>query len=307
MISHVIVVLLNFHQDDLTKTCLQTLAQASKLHQDSINIHTVLVQVEGDSEKKNDWTAKFSDVTVLSRKNLGFSGGNNEAIRYIQKNLSYDFVLLMNNDTRIDPECVFELVSFAQKQNTLGLYSPKIYFERNAEFHEGYTEQEKGHVIWYAGGVVDKKTMLAWHRGVDEVDHGNAQVPQKTDFCTGCCMLIPKVVIDRVGLLNQAYFLYLEDLEYCFRVQKVGGTCWYVPSAKMWHLNAGSTTGSGSELHQYYQTRNRVWFGLRFGSLRVKLAMIKEMIRLVRFGTTVQKEAVRDAVILRGGMWKGSK
>jgi GT2 family glycosyltransferase len=191
------------------------------------------------------------------------------------------------------------LLAFASTKNdSLAAFAPKIYFESCHEFHaDAYTAEERGRVLWYAGGLIDRKNMYAWHRGVDEVDEGQFDTPSETAFLTGCCLMISREAFQHVGGWDEKYFLYLEDLEYSQRIKKHGGKLWYVPTATMWHKNAGSNGGSGSDTQIYYQTRNRLYFGLRYAPLRTKLALVNESVKKIIKNTQIEKEALIDAFI----------
>jgi GT2 family glycosyltransferase len=162
----------------------------------------------------------------------------------------------------------------------VGLVSPMIYFYPGLEFHkDSYKKSEKGKVVWYAGGVIDWENVYAYHWGVDEVDHGQFAGAEETGFATGCCVAFRRDVIDKVDLMDEKYFLYWEDVDWSVRVKKAGYKLVFEPKSVAWHKNAGSTGGSGSQIHQYYQTRNRIRFGLKFAPLRSKLAIVRESVK----------------------------
>jgi GT2 family glycosyltransferase len=180
--------------------------------------------------------------------------------------------------------------------------SPKIYFYPEREFHQdAYTKEERGKVVWYAGGLIDWENVYAYHRGVNEVDHGHFNTPEETMFATGCCIGVRAEVIREVGKLNQDYFFGLEDLEWSMRVKAAGYTIWYQPDAVIWHKNAGSSGGSGSEIHQYYQTRNRLLFGMRYASVKTRIHLIKQAVNQMVSGNTHEKMGTKDYFLHRLG------
>ncbi len=183
-----------------------------------------------------------------------------------------------------------------------GAISPKIYFAKGFEFHKNrYKKEDLGKVLWYAGGKIDWKNMLGFHRGVDEVDIGQFSKLYETEFATGCCMLVKREVFERVGLFNNKYFLYLEDLDFSLKTRKKGFKIIYQPKAVMWHENAGSAGGSGSPLQEYFITRNRLLFGFKYAPLRTKIALFKESIKILAGGRTNQKKGIRDFYLRRFG------
>jgi len=113
-------------------------------------------------------------------------------------------------------------------------------------------------------------------------------------------------MFQKIGLFDKKYFLYFEDVDLSLRVKKAGFKVIFCPKAKIWHLNSGSS-GSGSSLHDYFITRNRLLFGMKYASLRSKIALIKESLELLKNGRKWQKIGVRDFYFRRygKGSWNG--
>ena len=109
-------------------------------------------------------------------------------------------------------------------------------------------------------------------------------------------ILTSKEVLKKVGLFNEKYFAYLEDVELCMRVKNAGYKLMYVGSTSIWHKTSQSTGGSGSAFHDYFLTRNRLIFGLKFAPLRTKIALIKESVKLYFLGRSFQKLGVYDFI-----------
>ena len=83
-----------------------------------------------------------------------------------------------------------------------------------------------------------------------------------------------KKVVGRIGLWNEKYFLYLEDMDFCVRIKSAGFRIIFEPSAVIWHKNAGSSGGAGAGTSVYYQSRNRLYFAFKHGSLKIKLTFV---------------------------------
>ena len=151
---------------------------------------------------------------------------------------------------------------------------------------------------------MDWLNVFSRHRGVDEVDKGQYDSALEIDFATGCCMCIPRSVLETVGLFDDTLYLYFEDADLSQRILRAGWKIIYQPKAVIWHVNAASGGGSGSPLHDYYLTRNRMVFGMRYASFRTKLALLKESVRLLMTGREWQKKGERDFFL--GKFGKGS-
>ena len=225
----------------------------------------------------------------------------NIGIKHALKN-GGDYVLIHNNDTFVKEDFLQKLFDFAEKTEKAGIVAPKIYFAKGYEFHKDrYKEEELGHVFWYAGGNMDWKNVIGHHRGVDEIDHGQYDKIEETDFATGCSMLVKSEVFNKVDLLDEAYFLYYEDSDFSKRAKEARYKIYYLPSSVVWHKNAGSTGGSGSKLQDYYITRNRMYFGMKFASTRSKVALLREGVRNILSGREWQKAGAIDYFLGRMG------
>ncbi len=294
--KHVTIVIVNWNGKKDTIECLTSL---SKLSAVICQLSAIVVDNGSTDDSVQAVRKKFPQAHVIEvGRNLGFAGGNNVGIRRALER-GAEFVWLLNNDTIVDKNAVSALVD-ACKDPCVGIAGSKIYFAPGSEFHkERYQKPEQGKVLWYAGGLIDWQNMYASHRGVNEVDKGQYDKTEETLFVTGCSMMVKKEVFEKIGLLDEKFFAYLEDLDFCLRAKQEGYTLLYEPKSKLWHKNAGSS-GVGSGLHQYYMTRNRFLVGMRYASLRTKFALTREAMRFVFVGPSIYRKAVIDAMI---GKW----
>lgn len=286
------VVVLNFNGIQDTLQCIYRVMQ-QKLAGFSIEIIIVdNASIDGSVEKIKQ---KFPHIhLLLNSENLGFAEGNNIGIKYALKK-DVDFILILNNDTVLEESMILRCVEAAASEPKGGIFGPKIYFTKGKETHKSkYQKSDLGNVIWYAGGKIDWDHVSASHRGVDEVDKGQYNEKIKTTFVSGCAMFVRRSVFEKVGLFDKKYFMYFEDVDLCIRARKKGFEALYIPSAVLWHKNAGSSGGTGSELQVYYQTRNRLLLGMRYAPVKTKLALYREALVMLMKGTAVQKQAVGD-------------
>lgn len=284
------IVILHFLGKDLTYQCLHSIEQ---LECKNLKLEVMIVNTN-PRENLRDLANRFKKFIFLdTKKNLGFTGGNNFGIRKALENKS-DFVLILNNDTIVDKNFLIELLKTADSDKKIGILGSKIYFAPGCEFHqERYQNKDQGKVIWYAGGLIDWSNIVSSHRGVDEVDHGQYDSPDETDFVSGCAMLVKKEVFQKIGLFDEKYFLYWEDVDLCQRAKIAGFMVIFVPQAKIWHVNAGSSE-IGGKLHDYYMTRNRLLFGFKYALLKTKMALLKESLKKAVGGRYWQKIGIRD-------------
>lgn len=241
---------------------------------------------------------------IKSDKNIGFSGGNNLGIKKALAN-GDKYIVLLNNDTLADRGLIRELVNSAETEIKAGIVVPKIYFAPGFEFHKTkYIKSDLGKVIWYAGGSIDWKNVVGVHRGVDDVDKGQFDKKEFVELATGCCMLIKAEIIEKIGLLDDKYFMYYEDADFCLRMRILGYKTLFDPKAVLWHKNASSSGGSGSSLQDYYISRNRLRFGMQYAPLKTKLSLLRESIRILAKGRKWQKRGIKDYFLQR--LSKGS-
>lgn len=238
---------------------------------------------------------------VRSEINTGFTGGNNIGMKYALEN-GADYVMVINNDTLVDAKLLEELLRVLESDENIGMTTPKIYFAKGHEFHKDrYKKEDLGKVFWFAGGYTDWKNVTSVHRGVDEVDHGQYDKVESVTFASGCCMLIKAEVLKKVGLFDEKHFLYFEDADLDERIIHAGYKIVYVPTAILWHINAASSGGSGNTLQDYFITRNRMLFGMRYAPIRTKLALIRESLRFLKSGRPMQKKGIKDFYLGRFG------
>ncbi len=286
------IILINYNGQENTIECLENL---KKINVKGFSFEVILIdnfsghRLSIDEKKYENLNLKL----IFNEVNSGFSGGCNIGIQKAIKGGS-EYILLLNNDTKTHKDFLFELFSFMEKNQNVGLVSPKIYFEKGYEYHKDkYAPDELGKVFWYAGGEFDWKNIIGHHRGVDEVDRSQYDTSCLTDFATGCCVLIRSKVFLDLGYFDEKYFLYYEDADFSVRASRSGIEIYYLPSSIIWHKNAGSSS-SGSNLQDYYITRNRMYFGFKYAGLRAKIALVKESIKILNRKDKFRKEGILD-------------
>lgn len=287
------IVILNYKGAQNTLECITSINAANK---NDINMELIVVDnnSQDDSQKK---LKKLNNIKlILNSENLGFTGGMNTGIRYALENGATQ-VILLNNDTIVDRDF---LKNFCKASLRGDIVAPKIYFAPGYEFHKKrYKKSELGKVIWYAGGKIDWQNVIGTHLGVDEVDTGQFNSSKEIDFATGCCLLIKKEVFEKIGLLDNKYFLYLEDMDFCVRAKKNGFKIIFEPTSIIWHKNASSAGGSGSSLQDYYFTRNRLIFAFKYTKLRTKLAVLRQT--LSQCTSSIKRKALLDFLTFHYG------
>lgn len=233
--------ILNWNQQEMTCACLASLAQL-----DYPNYQIIVVDNGSRAGEAAVIQERFPSAIVLANgRNLGFAEGNNVGIRYALEH-GADYVLLLNNDTTVDPLMLTRLIEVAERDEQIGIVGPKISY-----FDEPDT-------IWSAGGVIGtlrEPIML----GLDESDRGQRDALREVDWVTGCALLIKSAVVREIGLIEARFFIYFEETEWCYRVRKAGHKIIYVPTALVWH-KIKPRHQALSERHVYLMTRNELLY-----------------------------------------------
>jgi|APSaa5957512622_1039677.scaffolds.fasta_scaffold76946_1 GT2 family glycosyltransferase len=235
--------------------------------------HIIVVDNGSGNDSIPQLKKRFPDLDLIDAGgNVGFSVGNNIGIKKALR-MGAKVVHILNNDTEVDPNLFYRAFRYVDGKNRIA--GAKIYYAKGYEYHD--KQKGRGDVIWYAGGYMDWGMAIARHFGVDEVDKGQHDKELDVEFITGCYIAVPRKVFKKIGMLDEPFFLYLEDSDYCLKAAKAGIEVKYNPKLMVYHRNS-STTVSGSPLVDYYITRNRFMIGKRYGSLRLQFALFREAI-----------------------------
>ena len=235
--------MLCYNGRELTLDCLASLSE--------LRWHGGLTTIVVDNGSR-DGTAeavreRFPGVTLIrSEHNLGFAEGNNLGLRRAL-DLGCDYALLLNNDTVVDPDMMSELVRAAESRPDAGALCPLVYFADPPD------------LVWYAGAAFDPARGYGDpHVGYRVRDVGQFSEVVEVGRAVGAAMLVPRAVMERVGLLDGGLFLLVEDVDWSLRMRAAGYRLYLVPGAKVWHRVSAASGGEHSPTLAYYGVRNRL-------------------------------------------------
>ncbi len=238
----------------------------------------------------------FGDFIFLIKngKNYGFTEGNNIGMRYAIKK-GTDYILLLNNDTVVDPSFLSELVKAAESDLKIGIVGPKIYYYDNPK------------MIWFAGGKISMWRCNTWHTGKGEIDDGKYDSFQDVDYITGCALLVKKQVIENIGLLDTDYLSYYEDADWCVRAKRQGYEIMYAPKARLWHKGSSSTGGGYTSYDSLFRAQRKGRNILLFMRKNAKLKhwLLFPFFGLVGFVHIIMREALRGNAKAAVALMKG--
>jgi GT2 family glycosyltransferase len=210
---------------------------------------------------------------VKTGGNLGFAGGNNVGLRWIlrQKHTEPTYVWLLNNDTVIEPDCLSSMVSHLQEKERSGKYTC-------GSLVKFYQQPE---VIQALGGAKFNYLTGTGSETLGRFLNENSQINHSTtaselDYITGCSWLIPAEFLQTIGVMEERYFLYYEEIDWIQRSKHMYKIT-YAPEAVVYHKEGGSIGSktlnrAPSVLSEFYMAKNKIEFMRKFFPLRVFLA-----------------------------------
>ncbi len=262
----VFLIILQYNNSAKTLECLRSVQKLKYL-----NLQVIVVDNGSKPEERRaieDYLAKhnLAYYFIKNSQNKGYAGGNNTGIRYALKH-NADYVAILNNDTVVPPSLIEKLLDIAERSSKVGIVSPII--------NEGTSKTYGGKITWLS----------------PELHHiTKPSVQREPDFLTGACWLIKKEVIENVGFIDERYFLYFEDADYCLRAQKAGYDIVLAHDTLIGHA-ISSTTKKYWEPSKIFRLhyRNSLLFNRLHGSAWVRMALpfwalyttIKQLIKLI--------------------------
>ncbi|HXH14064.1 MAG TPA: glycosyltransferase family 2 protein [Alphaproteobacteria bacterium] len=196
-------------------------------------------------------------VLVQTGANLGFSAGNNVALRYALKR-EFPLMLLLNNDTVVEPDFLSKLVQTLETDPRIVAVGPKILYKERPE------------AIWYAGAQLKLWRLTTRNIGIDQIDSNSWKGTHLTDQLSGCCFLARRELFERLGLLDEDYFFGHEDAAYSCSIRRAGLLLAVNLDAVIYHKRGGSSESNGP-IHVYYYCKNRLLVLKKQGSALEKI------------------------------------
>jgi hypothetical protein len=176
-------------------------------------------------------------------------------MRYALGNSNSNYLLLLNNDTIVDPEFLTEMVKVAESEPAIGIAGAKVYYYDNPN----RLQSVWGEISLWTGQPLFMPRALAERIKRIEIDRGQYDSVKEVAWVPGACFLIKKGVLEDIGSLDEGYFSYCEDTDYCLRAKRAGYKIVYVPKAKVWH-KGGQSSNKITGFSRYYGARNQVRF-----------------------------------------------
>ena len=283
--SLVISVVLNTNHREDTLQCL------ASLNRSTYKNHKIILLDNASSDGSIEAVRTlWPEVQIIKlQKNLGYAGNNNLGIQAAMEQ-GANWVFILNEDTILDPECIRHLVLVSESDQTFGIAGPMVY------------HHDEPNVIQSAGGRIDKY-YRGWHLGQNELDQGQFEQPHPVDWISGCGMMVRRSLIEQLGAIDERFFYYMEEFDWCIRAKKAGWQIIHVPQAKLWHKGVQSDYQPKPSI-TYYATRNQLLVLLKHHASL--MAWIITLVQLFRtFISWSLKPKYRYKNEHRNAMWRG--
>jgi len=262
------IVILSFNGTEYLKDCL-----SSVLAQTYPDMEVIVVDNASEDGSPELVEEQFPSVRLIrNSSNLGFAAGNNVGIRLALG----DYILLLNQDTRVDAYCLEELVEVASNDELTGICTPKLL-----------AMNEPAQID--AVGILLYRDLSIMNRGIGEKDVGQYDCQEEVFATSGAASLYRRRMLKEIGLFDEDYFLLHEEDDLTWRARFVGWRCVYAPKAVVYHAHSAST-GLYSPLKLYYGERNRIWVVAKFLPLPLIISSLlftfRRYVAMARFGLT---------------------
>ncbi len=284
------IIILNYNGKSDTINCLYSLSSA-KLE----NTTTLVIDNASIDGSVNEIKKTFPKVSIIENEtNLGYAEGNNVGIKFAYDQ-GADYILLLNNDIKVDPYFLEELLCLASKKPKGGIFGSAIYRYDNPDKLE------------HLGGFYNPSTCEFVS------NKKNLKSPKKVDYVCGCTILIKRDVIEKVGFFEPKFFLMWEEADLCTRAIREGFEIWAQPTSKIWHKISASFEDGKPQLHYFWWRNRLLWMKRNLDKQEKKLiykkVIIPEIIKSYRhfllkgfllvFSFSFEKRKKRKAKYLR--------
>jgi GT2 family glycosyltransferase len=232
---------LNWNNAPDTIGCLESVSRLN-YH----NYHVLVVDNGSTDGTVQAIRHRFPSVSMLENgANLGYAGGNNAGIRQALAQ-GAEYVCILNNDVTVAPDFLSRLLDALEEDDAAGVATPLV------------AEMANPDRVWALGVMVDARTGTGTRLHVGErLQNREVDQPAEVDVASGAAMLVKRQVFERVGLLDEAFYLYYEETDWCFQVRRAGYRILAVPTSVVWH-KVSATLGQTSPVIDYYMLRNHL-------------------------------------------------
>lgn len=294
MKKNLAIIIVNFNGAKDTIECVRSIEKNCKLE----NLEIIIVDnASSENDKKLLLDNLKENKVILNDRNMGFAVANNIGIEYAI-NRNFENILLLNNDTLITKCSLEDMLRVLNENKEIGAVSCSILYN---------SERDK---IWFDGGNINWKTYLSTHDNMKKIFKKTNDIVD-VGFISGCCLMVKKEVIDKIGMLPTEYFMYFEDTDFSAKIIDSGYKMKIVKKAVIYHKVSASSGGEESPFSIQWCNRNRLIFMKKYrnkskNNFRYVTSNIYFFItRFVRFFQYIFKGDIRKAKSIIIGISEG--
>jgi len=258
------IVILSWNVCDLLRQCLKSVARDRPLSADHPLLATEIIVVDNASSDGSAEMvrAEFPDVRLIANQaNRGYTGGNNDGTAAAIGR----YVMILNPDTRVLDDALAALVSYADVHPDVGVVGPQLLNS------DGSVQSSRRRFPTLITGLFEStwleplapRNVLQRYYVLDQPD----DAIQEVDWLFGACFLVRREVIQQVGALDEGFFMYSEEMDWCRRIRQAGWKVMYLPEAQVIHYGGKSSDQVAAQRHIYFQTSKVRYFRKHHGAL----------------------------------------
>lgn len=245
------IIIVNYNTYDLTKNTINSVIETAN----DIDYEVILVDnasADGSIQKLEEDFCGYQNIKIIKNDtNLGFSKANNIGMRIA----TGDYILLLNSDTKLEVDCLQNAIEYIKKDEKIGALGAKVVLPSGKLDHackRGFPTPKASLFYLLKLDILNPKKFGiydALHIGEDEIG--------EVDSLMGAFMLMPKIVFDEVGFLDEDFFMYGEDIDLSYRIKQAGYKIIYYPKSKIIHYKGGSSKKRRRKI--IYDFHNAMW------------------------------------------------
>ena len=265
----VTVVIVSWNTRDLVANCLRSIADSTNLGGQGIQFEVYVVDnasTDGTAELQNDFRwVRF----IANEDNVGFARANNQVV----ESSAGDYVILLNPDTIVNSGALEKLVRFMEDNPGVGATGPKVLNPDGTMQLSCYPNptllRELGRLFRLRRLLPDSSySMGEW----------SGESPREVDIIQGACLVIRRSAVDDAGVLDEDFFIYSEDFDFCYRLRKHGWRLFWIPTAEVVHFGGQSTSQNSASMFLHLHGAKLLFFRKHYG--RYKTALYKVVLAI---------------------------
>jgi GT2 family glycosyltransferase len=261
------VIILSWNTCQLLEKCLTALVEFAR----EINFETIVIDNGSTDGSQQMVRSRFSDVRLIeNEENLGFAGGNNQGIRLSKS----PFILLLNSDAFVTQGALENLLGVMMEHPKAGIVGAQL-INPDGSFQASHTPFPG---LWQEFLILSGLGRMFMGKFYPSRGPEIERRARIVDYVEGACLLVRRDAVDQAGMLSEEYFMYAEEMDWCFTMKKAGWEVWYQPEARIIHYGGASSKNRPTAREGDLYRGRVIFFKKHYGNFQAYL--LKVMIGL---------------------------